>query len=163
MAKQELQSAITERDNAITAAEQEQCVTISRSRSETKHIWTPNFRAAATIGALSGITIFFLARDATQPIWSLFVYGLFGWLTLPVLLAIVWGIPMVTKEITESSRKRAAMRAAKTTCQKTVGTAEKRLRELRPVLEESIRRTEAHRKKTQDALRWIEAQARTTI
>jgi hypothetical protein len=41
--------------------------------------------------------------------------------------------------------------------------AEKRLLEMRLVLEENMKRAEAYRKKAEDALRWLEAQAQTNI
>jgi len=86
--------------------------------------------------------------------WWLYVFA-GGFFTFLVFPDIARGIRKVTARAARRSRRDAA----KATCQRAIEAAEKRLREVRPALEENIKHPEAHRKKAEDALQSLKAQA----
>ena len=156
-AQQEFQSAISERDSAITAAQTELEAKSSSIQSDTDgKIGVPPFELkawdiaeAVVVSAVLGIVVLILAaflqntiaKDGIANIvvgWLGMVFGSFGWITIPALSVIAW---LIRKGILKAA-ERSRLSAAKASYQKAVESAEKRLLKVRPVLEENIRRSE---------------------
>lgn len=162
-ARQEIYTAINERDNAITAAKTKLDAKSTEIQSEIeKESRKANLGAVDFVVSLCGLYIIAKAiYDAVKvgtegyiffmgirtPWWLYLCFG--GFLAFPIIIRIV----------TARAAIRSLSDAPKATCQRAIEAAEKRLREVRPALEENIKHPEAHRKKAEEALQSLKAQA----
>jgi hypothetical protein len=164
MAEQELQTAISKRDRDITAAKQENDADIQKIYKETTGS-VRDLELGLDDGVFKLITVAIVV--------AFVVYGDFivhDSSTRLLLAPVIWGglvIVMVRvlpdtvtwlRKARAKAEQRSRTAVAETVFTKAVEAAEKRLREIRTVLEERISQGEAHHKKAEQALEWLKAQ-----